>query len=113
MPQMLVAMDLAAHPARHVVISGEPSPARDALLAVTRARFRPFDDVVVVDDASRDALAQLAPFTAGLRPQDSRPTAFVCVDHACRLPVTEPEALAAQLDGDTREGARTQDRENS
>jgi uncharacterized protein YyaL (SSP411 family) len=113
MPQMLVAMDLAAHPARHVVIAGEPSPARDGLLAVTRARFRPFDDVVVVDDASRDALARLAPFTAGLRPQDGRPTAFVCVDHACRLPVTEPEALAAQLDEDTREGARTQDRETS
>ena len=104
MPQMLVAMDLAARPARHLVIAGEPSPAREALLAVTRARFRPFDDVVVVDDASRATLARLAPFTAGLRPVEGRPTAFVCVDHACRLPVTEPEAFAAQLDTVARDG---------
>jgi len=47
---------------------GEPSPGRDALLAVTRSRFRPFDDVVVVDDRlARDAGAPGA-VTAGLRP---------------------------------------------
>jgi uncharacterized protein YyaL (SSP411 family) len=98
MPQMLVAMDLAAHPARHVVIAGEPSPEREALLAVARARFRPFEDLVVVDDAARATLARLAPFTAGLRPVAGRATAFVCVEGACRLPVTEPEAFASELD---------------
>jgi len=97
MPVMLVAMDAAAHPARHVVIAGERSPERDALLAVARGGFRPFDDVVVVDEGSRAALAPLAPFAASLHPRDGRATAYVCVDHACRLPVTEPEALAEQL----------------
>jgi hypothetical protein len=103
MPQMLVAMDLAAHPGRHLVIAGEPSPAREALVAVARSRFRPFDDVVVVDEASRATLTRLAPFTAGLRPVDGRPTAFVCVNHACRLPVTDPEAFAVQLDDEARD----------
>ena len=32
------------------------------------------------------------------RPQvDGKPTAFVCENYACQLPVTDPEALAAQL----------------
>ncbi len=97
MPVMLVAMEAAAHPARHVVIAGEASPERDALLAVARRGFRPFDDVVVVDEGSRAALAPLAPFAASLHPRDGRATAYVCVDRACRLPVTEPDALAEQL----------------
>jgi uncharacterized protein YyaL (SSP411 family) len=98
MPQMLVAMDLAAHPARHVVVAGEPSPERDALVAAARARFRPFDDLLVVDEASRETLSRLAPFAASLRPLAGRATGFVCIDRVCRLPVTEPDAFAAQLD---------------
>ena len=98
MPQMLVAMDRAAHPARHVVIAGEPGPERDALLAVARGGFRPFDDVLVVDDAAREALAPLAPFAASLRPVRGRATGYVCHDRECRLPVSDPAAFAAQLD---------------
>jgi uncharacterized protein YyaL (SSP411 family) len=30
---------------------------------------------------------------------DGKPTAYVCQNYACQLPVTGPEALAAQLDG--------------
>ena len=98
MPQMLVAMDLAAHPSRHVVVAGEPSPGRDALLAAARARFRPFDDLLVVDDASRERLARLAPFAASLGPRDGRATGYVCIDRVCRLPASEPADFAAQLD---------------
>jgi len=105
MPQMLVAMDLAAHPARHVVVAGEPSPERDALLAAARAKYRPFDDLLVVDEASRPRLAALAPFAASLVAKDGRPTGYVCIDRVCRLPVTEPEQFAAQLDDTAPAGA--------
>jgi len=98
MPGMLVAMDLSSHPARHVVIAGEPSAERAALVAAFERKFRPFDALIVVDEASRATLSRLVPFTATLRPQGGRPTAFVCIDYACRLPVTDPQAFALQLE---------------
>ena len=30
---------------------------------------------------------------------DGQPTAYVCQNYACQLPVTDPEALAGQLTG--------------
>ncbi len=99
MPRMVAAMERAATPPRHVVIAGERE--RDdtrALLAVYESRLRPDQDLVVVSDATRAALARWAPFTAALPMRDGRATAYVCVDHACQLPVHEPEALAALLD---------------
>jgi hypothetical protein len=45
------------------------------------------------DDRSREAVALLLE-----RPQiDGRPTAYVCERFTCKLPVTEPAELAAQL----------------
>jgi uncharacterized protein YyaL (SSP411 family) len=108
MPYLLVAVALAARPPRHIVIAGEPSPEREEMLAVVRGRFRPFDEVLVADEATRAALAKVAPFTAALRPIDDAPTAYVCVDRACRLPVTDPAALAAQLDEPAPAGAATE-----
>ena len=108
MPRMLVAMEAAAHAGRQVVIAGGTADERGALLAVARAGFRPFDEIVVVDDATREALAPHAPFAASLRPASGHATAFVCVDRACRLPVTAPEALASQLDEACPPGAATE-----
>ncbi len=98
MPQLVAAMVESAQPPSHVVIRGEPSPERESLLAVYDSRFRPFGDRIVVEDASRAALAALAPFAASLGARDVRATAYVCVHHRCRLPVQTPEELAAELD---------------
>ena len=99
MPRLLCAMDRIAGPSRQVVIAGQrDAPDTRALLAVFERRFRPADELVLVDGASRTALARLAPFTATLQPLEGRAAAFVCVDYACRLPVTDADAFAAQLD---------------
>jgi len=99
MPQMLVAMDLEAATPRHVVIAGDPTaPDTRALLAEFERRFLPHDAALVVSEGRRKALASLTPFAASLAPRDGRATAYVCIDYACRLPVTEPAAFAAQLD---------------
>ncbi|HYM79855.1 MAG TPA: thioredoxin domain-containing protein [Candidatus Limnocylindria bacterium] len=99
MPQMLVAMDLAQSPPRHIVIAGAPA-AEDtrALLAELDRRFRPHDELVMVDDGNRSRLAALAPFAAALGTRDGKATAYVCENYTCRLPTTDPHALADQLD---------------
>ena len=100
MPQMLVAMDLARATPRHVVIAGKPgAPDTRAMIAEFNRRFLPCDLLLLADGgAGQKALARLAPFTAPLKAQQGRATAYVCVNYACRLPTTDPEVFAAQLD---------------
>jgi hypothetical protein len=100
MPEMLAAMDLAHATPRHVVIAGDPeSPGVRAMIREFDRRFRPHDLLLVVDAGERQRrLAKLAPFVAALAARDGRATAYVCVDYACRLPTTDLETFAAQLD---------------
>ncbi|HEY7970994.1 MAG TPA: hypothetical protein VID95_13445, partial [Candidatus Limnocylindrales bacterium] len=52
-------------------------------------------DVVVA--VSGDPATSVVPLLADRTMIDGRPTAYVCRDFACRLPVTDPESLRAQL----------------
>jgi hypothetical protein len=99
MPRMIAVMERAARPAKHVVIVGQRE--RDdtrALVRTYESGLRAADDLVVVDDAARAALSKRVPFAAALPMKDGRATAYVCVEHACRLPVQAPAELAALLD---------------
>ena len=99
MPHMLSTMERAAAPSRHVVLAGDPDAADTrALLDVYEARLRPDEDLVVVHDGTREALARLAPFTAALPKRGGRATAYVCLDHQCLSPVHEPHELTALID---------------
>jgi uncharacterized protein YyaL (SSP411 family) len=69
-----------------------------ALIREYESRLRPDDDLVVVSDDTRDALARWVPFAAKMPERDGRATAYVCRDYACRLPVHEPAEMAALLE---------------
>jgi len=98
MPRLLAAMDIAEYPPRHVVIVGERDAAdTHALCAVAAAQAAFSDELLVVEEGSRPAWQELAPFAAQLPLRDGHATAYVCVDRSCRLPVTDPAALAEQL----------------
>ena len=100
MPRMLVAMDLASEPPRHVVVVGEPG-AEDtrAMVREFGRRYLPRDLLVMVDGGAWGRrLADLVPFAASLAPVGGRATAYVCVDYACRLPMTDVSEFSAQLD---------------
>ena len=98
MPWMVSAMERGASPPRHTVIVG-PRDRDDtrALIREYESRLRPDDDLVVVSDETRDALARWVPFAAKMPMGDGRATAYVCRDYACRLPVHEPAEMTALL----------------
>jgi len=81
---LLAAVDLATAGTTEVVVTGD----RPDLVAVAHHRYLP--DAV---------LAWGEPYDSPLWADRAPGAAHVCRDFACLLPVTDPDALAAQLDG--------------
>ena len=96
----LSATSMAVEGIAEVAIVGAPDdPATAALVAAARDGER--SDVVVAVSADPDA--SVIPLLAGRVRIEERPTAYVCRDFACRLPVTKPDAVRAELSlGGTR-----------
>jgi len=93
---LLMALDFAQGPAKEIVICGEKDdPAAQAMLAKAQQSFIPARTLLWRPPAGPEAarLAALAPFTAGMSAIDGRATAYVCQDHACARPVTDPDEL--------------------
>jgi uncharacterized protein YyaL (SSP411 family) len=93
--QWLSAMDLALSSAIEVAIVGSPDDAATgSLLAEVHRGYRPNQVVSLAVDPAASTVPLLADRVA----LDGRPTAYVCRGFVCRLPVTEADALAAQLE---------------
>ncbi len=86
---LLQAIAFYLAPVREVAVVGE-GPSGPLARAV-RASYRPH--LVLAGGEAEGG----APLLAGRAPVDGRPAAYVCERFSCRRPVTEPEALAAQL----------------
>ncbi len=84
-------------PAWEVAIVGDPNEGSTRSLAgeVWR-RFLP-TTVLAVAGPDDEAARGLIPLLADRTLRDGRPAAYVCQHFACRMPVTEPAELAAQL----------------
>jgi len=95
---MLAALDFHLAPAREVAILGAPdAPGMRDLLREVRQRYLPDGVVMCADPAEAEALGGRIPLLASRQAIDGRPTAYVCRDMACRLPVHTAADLAAQL----------------
>jgi hypothetical protein len=95
---MLLALDAWLDEARQVVVvwpaGGDPRP----LLEVTRKAFLPAHALTGGEGGEPlRALARVTPLVEGKGLAEGRPTAYVCAGGACRLPVTTPAELRAQL----------------
>jgi uncharacterized protein YyaL (SSP411 family) len=66
------------------------------LLGTIYGRYQP--NRVVVGAEERGTAAAGLPLLAERPTVEGRPTAYVCEHYACQLPVTDPEALARELD---------------
>jgi uncharacterized protein YyaL (SSP411 family) len=94
----LVAVDHLVGERREVAVVGDPAdPRTAALLEVARAAG-PGTGVAWGAPGDEAAVAA-APLLAGRHPVDGAPAAYVCRAMACRAPVTDPEALRAELAG--------------
>jgi hypothetical protein len=92
--QWLVAIDMALADALEIAVVGaadEPSTA--ALLEPVARGYRPNQVLAAAPDPD----ASSVPLLHGRQRIDGRPTAYLCRGFACRLPVTDPDALLAQL----------------
>ena len=95
----LAALDFYVSAPKEVVIIGPRSdPATAALLRTVNGGFRPNKVLVGVED-SEAAGGHGLPLLESRGMVDGKPTAYVCQNYACQLPVTTPEELAAQLEG--------------
>jgi len=90
--QWLNAFDFAMSPTREIAIVGERADAQQLLELVFR-EYRP-NQVVALAPPN---MASQIPLLHGRVQQNERATAYVCQHFVCQLPVTESDALAAQL----------------
>ena len=92
----LAALDFYISTPKEVVVIGpKEDPATQSLLDTIFGRFLP--NKVVVGATASDAVSR-SPLLKDRGMIGGKPTAYVCQNYACQLPVTEPEALAEQLD---------------
>ena len=96
MPLLLVGASLLETPPIHLILHS-PSPEHPGLaplLAVARRRYLPQMVVIqIADEDSRDYFAPRHAVIENLPAQAAEPTAYLCENFACRLPVTKPENL--------------------
>jgi uncharacterized protein YyaL (SSP411 family) len=95
----LSALDLYLGPVREVAVLGDPEdPATRALVdEVLVRRFLPNHVLAVASPDDAEAI-RAVPLLHERVQVGGRPTAYVCERFTCRLPVTSPGDLAAQLE---------------
>ena len=93
----LAALDFYLSSPKEVAIVGPPDhPATAALLREVNRRYLP-NRVLAGADGETAAAASGLPLLEGRGMLDGQPTAYVCENYACQLPVTDAADLAAQL----------------
>ncbi|HEY8489846.1 MAG TPA: thioredoxin domain-containing protein, partial [Dehalococcoidia bacterium] len=92
----LAALDFYLSPPKELVLVGPPEdPAMTAMRRVAYGRYAPNR---VTAGAPGPVTERPLPLLAGRGLEGGRPTAYVCENYACLLPVTSADALREQLD---------------
>jgi len=94
--ELLVAMEAYLAGPVEVAVVGDGEAG--VLLDPVRERWRP-GVVVAATGGDGSAAATAVPLLAGREPVGGHAAAYVCRNFACDAPVTDPDALRAQLDG--------------
>jgi uncharacterized protein YyaL (SSP411 family) len=101
MPLLLFGAALLKMTPVHIIIHtpGREHPGLALLLAEARRRYLPQLVVIVVhDEASRNYFSPRSFTVENLPATVAEPTAYLCEEYVCKLPVTKPDDLRALLD---------------
>ncbi len=99
-PQLLAALDFLLGPSTEIVIAGSPEdPTTKKMIQAVWERFIPNRVVVFHPPGpAGEAIEKVVPFVEGQVAEGGKPTAYVCRNYACDLPVTSVEKLHEQLE---------------
>jgi len=100
MPLLLCARMTAATPPLHIVIVGKlENEDTQILLRAVHETFLPQRTLLLLDRGENEAfLTSRLEWTRGMKLQNGQAAAYVCRDFACRAPVTNADALRAELE---------------
>ena len=99
--QLMVALDFGIGPSYEVVIAGKAHAADTIAMAeALRTRFLP-NKVMLLNPGEGESakIAGLAEFIKNQSSIGGRATAYVCLDHNCRLPTTDMDEMLKMLNG--------------
>jgi len=97
---LLSALDYGLGPSIELVVVGEQgNEDTGELLRAVRGRFIPNKVVLLRPPGDAGKTVALSPWIEHYVPVDGRAAAYVCRDHECMLPVTDPDQLAQALAG--------------
>jgi uncharacterized protein YyaL (SSP411 family) len=95
----MTSVDLSEGPSVEIVVVGDPA-ADDtkSMLREIGAAYAPHAAILFKSSADADpAISRIAPFTAPHTAVDGRATVYVCRNHACDAPTTNPADVSAVL----------------
>lgn len=98
-PQMLIAYAYSQVKPIDVIIAGK-GDRKDTQLLLEAARSKPIlgKMILLVENKSdQNKLAEYLPFVTSIKETDGKASAHVCIEHACKLPVFDPDALVEML----------------
>jgi len=97
--QLLNALDFAIGPSYEVVMVGDPKDkGLGAMLEALRTRFMP--NIVVIlrpTDQESPEIINIAEFIKNHTTLDDKTTAYVCLNHSCRMPTTDLNKMLESL----------------
>jgi hypothetical protein len=95
----MIAVDFSVGPSYEVVIAGDvQSEDTKKMLHVIKSKFIP-DKIVIFLPSGTDLseIMSIAPFTRYQLIVDNKATAYVCVNHNCKIPTTDIDNMLSLL----------------
>jgi uncharacterized protein len=96
--QLLSSLDFAIGPSYEVVVVGNPdSQDTTEMLTALRKTYTPNTVLLFKGIDDNSGIENLAEFTKGQSSIDGKATAYVCLNHICKLPTTDLNKILALL----------------